>query len=99
MPQTLHFPTFALIMRTLLTSAFTRHLAADPTNTQLYLFHRLWTTHKLEAWFTAAMATAWRASPETACASLPELVTDDTPSEYPYAIKMVGPTSVGVDDG
>jgi len=38
--QNLHFPTFQLIMRTLISAAFTRLLDAAPTNHHLVLFQR-----------------------------------------------------------
>ena len=86
--QNLHFPTFQLIMRTVISAAFTRLLDAAPTNHHLVLFRRQWLTDQLEDWFNIAIRTAWNASPIAACSSAPELVPSAN-RDYPWAIKMV----------
>lgn len=86
--QDLHFPTFQLIMRTLISAAFTRLLHTTPTNHHLVLFQRAWLTGQLEDWFNTAVRTAWNASPVAACTSIPELIPSAN-RDYPWAIKMV----------
>lgn len=46
--QSLHFPTFQLIMRTLVSTAFTRLLHVNPTNHHLVLFQRQWLMGQLD---------------------------------------------------